>query len=105
MVVFLHFVTKYYIFFALSGFATSEHRASIRTMRKLFFTRFLIASLIAAGVCGCSAASRECMNWQRQGLIVSSLEACEQCVETLGSGNRDAIQGCAIGFDASRLMQ
>ena len=65
----------------------------------------LVLCLISMFCASCSVASRECMDWQRQGLIVSSLEACEECVKTLGSGNRDAIQGCAIGFDASRLMQ
>jgi hypothetical protein len=36
--------------------------------------------------------------------MFSTPEACVTCVKKLGSSNRDAIRGCALGLDSAALM-
>lgn len=33
-----------------------------------------------------------------------SLDSCAKCVDTLGPGNVEAIRGCALGVEASNLL-
>jgi hypothetical protein len=42
--------------------------------------------------------------WKNEGYMFSTPEACIKCVKRLGTSNRDAIRGCALGLDSADLM-
>jgi hypothetical protein len=65
----------------------------------------LVALTVAVFASGCSYSYRRtCDEWKRTGEILSTPGSCVSCVETLGSGNIEAIRGCAIGLDAAKLV-
>lgn len=67
-------------------------------MRKIIFL------LVVISVSGCSLASSvQCKKWRREGLLFSTLESCQKCIDAVGS-NVDAVRGCAMGMDAATLI-
>ena len=69
---------------------------------------FLLISLILCLVaCSTTAlgARFTCLQWKTQGLMFSTLDSCQKCVEAHGAANLDQIQGCALGLDASSLIE
>lgn len=61
--------------------------------------------VIAATFSGCSFTPKrmQCASWRDQGLIYSTVESCEKCIDAVGR-NVDAVRGCAMGMDAATLM-
>ncbi len=66
--------------------------------------RLICIVTIVALLSGCSTARKQCEVWQKEGYMFSTPEACVTCVKKLGSSNRDAIRGCALGLDSAALM-
>src|SRR5262249_43122432 len=70
-------------------------------------SRLALAGLlaVAGAVSGCSLQREyQCRQWQREGLVVSTLSACMECVDQFGS-NPESVQGCAVGMDAASLIE
>lgn len=66
---------------------------------------FLLIMLLSAMSSCVSPASTACRNWMKDGDFYSTMDSCRKCVDTLGTNNKDAVKGCAMGLDASSLMR
>ena len=64
----------------------------------------LLWLVIVLSGCSISVAEGRCRAWQREGLVVSSIDACMQCYDKFGSDDPKIIQGCAIGLDAASIF-
>jgi hypothetical protein len=72
---------------------------------------FRAALLIVAGVGlslglgGCAYNHRlRCEQWQAQGDFFGTTESCLKCIDALGTTNKQAVSGCALGLDAADLL-
>jgi hypothetical protein len=72
-------------------------------------SRILILLGVLAALSGCTStplgARFTCLQLKAQGQMFSTLESCQRCVEAHGAANLDQLQGCALGMDASSLIE
>jgi hypothetical protein len=61
------------------------------------------ASLLVFTSCSVTESQR-CKKWRAEGDFYATQESCIRCLDTLGSGNKEAVKGCALGMDASKLL-
>lgn len=63
---------------------------------------YILAIVVFASACTYTR-QQQCRDWQSEGDFYASMDACTKCVAQLGD-NKEAVKGCALGLDASRLM-
>lgn len=66
----------------------------------------LLMLLLALTACSSSAlgARFTCLEWKAQGMMFSTLDSCSKCVQAHGPASLEQVQGCALGMDASVLL-
>jgi hypothetical protein len=65
---------------------------------------FILFSAALSSCTSLTPAGLKCREWQAQGIIFSTLDACVKCVENMGAATPEAVQGCAVGLEAGALM-
>lgn len=74
-------------------------------MKSLQALIFIVIAIVVSSCVALTPEYRICREWQREGKVIGTISSCTKCVNHLGDGNADAVNGCTIGMDASRLAE
>lgn len=92
---------------SLNSVYRSSSLVGAGTVPAVFYRRgsaLLLVLVLVGSAAGCVTARAQCEKWKSEGFLFSTVDGCVACAQKLGTSNRDAVRGCALGVDTADLL-